>query len=90
MQVSDVTGAGDTVLAFLASELSIGQSLDVAITRAMQASIIAVQKFGTEPVLLSELPVNKLPGKSTFHEKLESNKSNAIGWSKNCFHKWLF
>ena len=90
VKVSDVTGAGDHVLAFLALELSREQSLNMAIKLAMQAAIIAVQKFGTEPVLEIELPMKNLsldmPGK----EKLRLIKQMRIGDQKIVFTNGCF
>lgn len=55
VEVSDVTGAGDTVLAFLAMELDAGKDLHSAIRTALRASARSVQKIGTQTVLYQEL-----------------------------------
>lgn len=55
VEVSDVTGAGDTVLAFLAMELDAGKDLHSAIRTALRASVQSVQKIGTQTVLYKDL-----------------------------------
>lgn len=90
VQVSDVTGAGDTVLAFLALELSKGQCLDAAIYCAMQASLIAVQKFGTEPVLLSELPKKGLIVGNLAKDKITAIKQMKLNGEKIVFANGCF
>ena len=54
-EVSDVTGAGDTVIATLAVMLAAGQSLDAAVRAANRAGGIKVTKFGTAEVTLKEI-----------------------------------
>lgn len=54
-EVYDVSGAGDTVLATVASVLSAGQTIDTAIVIATVAASIAVSKLGTAFVSRSEL-----------------------------------
>jgi len=54
-EVSDVTGAGDTVIATLAVMLAAGQSLESAVRAANRAGGIKVTKFGTAEVTLKEL-----------------------------------
>jgi D-glycero-beta-D-manno-heptose-7-phosphate kinase len=54
-EVSDVTGAGDTVIATLAVMLAAGQSLEAAVRAANRAGGIKVTKFGTAEVTLREL-----------------------------------
>ena len=53
--VFDVTGAGDTVIATLASALATGMSLEGAVEVANIAAGIAVSKLGTDTVSLAEL-----------------------------------
>jgi len=90
VKVSDVTGAGDHVLAFLAIELSREQSLNTAIKRAMQAAIIAVQKFGTEPVFAIELPMKNLSYDISVNEKLRLIKQMRLGGQKIVFTNGCF
>ena len=54
-EVSDVTGAGDTVIATLAVMLAAGESLEAAVRAANRAGGIKVTKFGTAVVTLKEI-----------------------------------
>lgn len=54
-ELCDVSGAGDTVVATIASVLSAGQDLETAIVIATSAASIAVSKLGTATVSRSEL-----------------------------------
>ena len=54
-EVSDVTGAGDTVIAALAVMLAAGESHESAVRIANRAGGIKVTKFGTAEVTLKEL-----------------------------------
>jgi bifunctional ADP-heptose synthase (sugar kinase/adenylyltransferase) len=53
--VSDVTGAGDTVIAALAVMLAAGEGLESAVRIANRAGGIKVTKFGTAVVTPREL-----------------------------------
>ncbi|HXM80557.1 MAG TPA: D-glycero-beta-D-manno-heptose-7-phosphate kinase [Burkholderiales bacterium] len=54
-EVSDVTGAGDTVIATLAVMLAAGEALESAVRIANRAGGIKVTKFGTAVVTLEEI-----------------------------------
>jgi rfaE bifunctional protein kinase chain/domain len=54
-EVSDVTGAGDTVIATLAVMLAAGQGIEAAVRAANRAGGIKVTKFGTAEVTLQEI-----------------------------------
>jgi rfaE bifunctional protein kinase chain/domain len=54
-EVSDVTGAGDTVIAALAVMLAAGMGIEPAVRVANRAGGIKVTKFGTAVVTLQEL-----------------------------------
>ena len=54
-EVSDVTGAGDTVIATLAVMIAAGQGLESAVRAANRAGGIKVTRFGTAVVTLREL-----------------------------------
>ena len=54
-EVSDVTGAGDTVISTLAAVLAAGESLETAVTLANVAASIVVRKLGTATVSEPEL-----------------------------------
>jgi rfaE bifunctional protein kinase chain/domain len=55
IEVSDVTGAGDTVIATLAVMLAAGQGMEAAVKAANRAGGIKVTRFGTAEVTLKEL-----------------------------------
>jgi len=54
-EVSDVTGAGDTVISTLATVLAAGEDLETAVTLANVAASIVVSKLGTATVSEPEL-----------------------------------
>lgn len=54
-EVSDVTGAGDTVIATLAVMMAAGQGMEAAVRAANRAGGIKVTRFGTAEVTLREL-----------------------------------
>ncbi|WP_319558035.1 bifunctional D-glycero-beta-D-manno-heptose-7-phosphate kinase/D-glycero-beta-D-manno-heptose 1-phosphate adenylyltransferase HldE [Thiomicrorhabdus sp.] len=54
-EVFDVTGAGDTVMATLATAFASGMSLQAAVNLANQAASIVVRKVGTSTVSKAEL-----------------------------------
>jgi rfaE bifunctional protein kinase chain/domain len=54
-EVSDVTGAGDTVIATLAALIACGMPLRAAAAQANRAAGIVVSRFGTAAVSLAEL-----------------------------------
>ena len=54
-EVSDVTGAGDTVIATLAVMLAAGEGIESAVRIANRAGGIKVTKFGTAVVTPQEL-----------------------------------
>jgi D-beta-D-heptose 7-phosphate kinase / D-beta-D-heptose 1-phosphate adenosyltransferase len=56
-EVSDVTGAGDTVISTVAAVLAAGESLEKAVTMANVAASIVVSKLGTATVSGPELQV---------------------------------
>jgi rfaE bifunctional protein kinase chain/domain len=55
VDVYDVSGAGDTVVAVIAASLAAGSTLAEAVTRANIAGAIVVSKFGTYAVSRQEL-----------------------------------
>ena len=54
-EVFDVSGAGDTVLAYLSSSISKGESLESSIKISNVAAGLAVAKFGTSVVAIDEI-----------------------------------
>ncbi len=55
LEVYDVSGAGDTVIATLAACLAVGLPMDRAAAVANHAAGVVVGKLGTQPILKSEL-----------------------------------
>jgi bifunctional ADP-heptose synthase (sugar kinase/adenylyltransferase) len=55
LEVFDVTGAGDTVIATLATLVAAGMSLRAALPLANRAGGLVVAKFGTATVTYKEL-----------------------------------
>lgn len=88
VEVSDVTGAGDTVLAFLAMELKRGKKIENAIGVSLMASRISVKKFGTEPVIYDELFETKIHGnRLEFIEDMlkQRRRGRKIVFTNGCF-----
>ncbi len=56
-EVSDVTGAGDTVISALATVLAAGEDIETAVTLSNVAASIVVSKLGTATVSEPELKV---------------------------------
>lgn len=54
MEVFDVSGAGDTVLAVMAMSLGAGESFPKSMELANFAASVVVQKKGTQPIFLKE------------------------------------
>ena len=61
VRVRDVAGAGDTVVAVLATFLAMGAELEPALRAANAAAAVAVGKRGTATVSLAELRARLLP-----------------------------
>lgn len=55
MEVFDVSGAGDTVVATMASALGAGYNLEETVELANSAAGVVVGKVGTAPILIDEL-----------------------------------
>lgn len=73
LEVFDVTGAGDTVIAILAATLAAGETLDVATRLANIAAGIVVGKLGAACVLVEELRKEEL-----FRRNLSMTKNGAL------------
>ena len=99
LSVYDVTGAGDTVVAFLAMALSIGQSLEMAMDLANIAAGLVVQKRGTatltpfevrrayrqsHPETLSDLKLTD-PRDVRDYVKTWRDQGLSIGFTNGCF-----
>jgi D-beta-D-heptose 7-phosphate kinase/D-beta-D-heptose 1-phosphate adenosyltransferase len=72
IEVFDVSGAGDTVIATIAAAIASGASLGDAATLATYAGSIAVTKVGTTPVRLVELQVAL---ESTGHSRASQSRT---------------
>jgi bifunctional ADP-heptose synthase (sugar kinase/adenylyltransferase) len=55
LEVSDVTGAGDTVIATMALMIACGLALPKAMEIANRAAALVVAKFGTASLTYNEL-----------------------------------
>jgi len=72
-EVSDVTGAGDTVISTLAAVLAVGESIETAVTLANVAASIVVSKLGTATVSEPELKTEYQ------RHQGDNNTDNSIG-----------
>ena len=91
-EVFDVSGAGDTVLAYLSSSISKGESLESSIKISNVAAGIAVAKFGTSLVSIDEVDNvkktknNKILSDQNVSNILKNYDSNKIiGFTNGCF-----
>lgn len=88
VRVRDVSGAGDTVVATLATELAGGSELVPALTRANDAAAIAVGKYGTATVSLAELLHHKIASPANWDlidQRLNEWQEYDIGFTNGCF-----
>ena len=96
IEVFDVTGAGDTVIAILGAFISKGLSLDKAIVFANEAAGIVIGRIGTSSISETELKhinyksncfTNKLIANERLSEKVRTIKSNnqKIVMTNGCF-----
>lgn len=67
MEVFDVSGAGDTVVATMASALGAGYNLEETVELANSAAGVVVGKVGTAPILIDEL---RFAMNCTIHSKI--------------------
>ena len=91
-EVFDVSGAGDTVLAYLSSSISKGHSLESSIKTSNVAAGLAVAKFGTSVVSMDEIDNikqiknNKLITPQDISKILKDYDSEKIiGFTNGCF-----
>ena len=88
-EVYDVSGAGDTVIAYIASGIANGRSLFNATEIANDAAGFAVGKFGTTVVnekdLLNSNQKNKLCELKELNYDLKKYKNKTIGFTNGCF-----
>ena len=91
-EVYDVSGAGDTVLAYLSSSISKGESLESSIKISNLAAGRAVAKFGTSVVSIDEIDSIKKIKNSKIVTNQDINKilkdydsKKLIGFTNGCF-----
>ena len=92
-EVFDVSGAGDTVVSYIASELSNNKDLIKSIEIANRAAGIAVGKFGTVVVEKKEIHssknkcTDKVSSLSSILNTLKEKRAmrNVIGFTNGCF-----
>ena len=88
-EVYDVSGAGDTVIAYIASGLANGKSLFNATEIANDAAGIAVGKFGTSIVnendLLDSSQLKKLCTLEEVFFEIKKKVNKKIGFTNGCF-----
>ena len=91
--VFDVSGAGDTVIASLASALSSGMTLEDSVKLANVAAGIVVSKSGTASPSLAELSISLNSGDSVLSKteikdlvKEAKKDSKKIVFTNGCFH----
>ena len=91
-EVFDVSGAGDTVLAYLSSSISKGESLESSIKISNVAAGLAVAKFGTSVVSTDE--INNIKqiknNKVVTHQDISKilrdyDGEKIIGFTNGCF-----
>ena len=90
MEVYDVSGAGDTVLAALAVELAKGNSINKSVEVARIAAGIAVSKRGTYVVSASEIKIemerlNYTKGKIVSAAEIEAIADSCRKWGQKLF-----
>lgn len=93
-EVYDVTGAGDTAIAYLAASLANGLDIKRSVDIANCAAGIQVSKIGTSPVFLNEVEgiisegeqcVKKLVSLEEYHELNASQSKKTIVFTNGCF-----
>ncbi|GBD57560.1 D-glycero-beta-D-manno-heptose-7-phosphate kinase [Gluconobacter wancherniae] len=81
-EVYDVSGAGDTVVATVASVLSAGQDLETAVVIATSAASIVVGKLGTAAVSRAELSA------ALINEMKEDEAVASLERAKSIIEQW--
>ena len=91
-EVFDVSGAGDTVLAYLSTSISKGKSLELSVKISNIAAGLAVGKFGTSVVSIREVDnINQIKNtkvvtNQNLSKALKDYDSNKIiGFTNGCF-----
>lgn len=81
-EVYDVSGAGDTVVATVASVLSAGQDLETAVVIATSAASVVVGKLGTATVSRAELSA------ALIHEMEEDGTVVSLDRASSMIEQW--
>lgn len=97
-EVYDVTGAGDTTIAYLAVELAKGADIESAMETANLAAGVQVSKVGTSVVYPEEVEAARLSNRMAFYSKQlnyyrkgglgileESRKGKKVVFTNGCF-----
>lgn len=89
-EVFDVSGAGDTVVSFIASGLARGEDFENSVKLANEAAGIVVGKFGTAVVNRLEVEGKKINNKKILAIddlvfQLKQRNSKKIGFTNGCF-----
>lgn len=88
LEVYDVSGAGDTVIAALAAALAAGATFVEAAHMANTAAGIVVGKLGTQPILQSELAAAWPCGDRQRHYPFSAAKTTARDAAKEKVVQW--
>lgn len=81
IEVFDVSGAGDTVIAMLAASIAAGASLEEAAQLGNIAGSVAVTKVGTAPVFIEEI-IDVLHGEGAYQPSAGSRQAALTGSSQ--------
>ncbi len=89
-EVFDVSGAGDTVVSYIASGILRNYSLEESVKLANEAAGIAVSKFGTATVSRNEVNQKlkkrfKICSLNNLIQELKKKKIKEIGFTNGCF-----
>jgi len=89
-EVFDVSGAGDTVVSYIASGIIRKLSLTDSVKQANEAAGVAVGRFGTTIVLREEIENknnknSKICQLNELTEQIKRNKYKRIGFTNGCF-----
>ena len=91
VEVTDVTGAGDTFIAYCAVERLSSDDLHIAIQKAVIAATYAVTKSGTHPVNINDLEFKKDVILSEQYDiinhilRTQREQKKRIGFTNGCF-----